>query len=80
MPPNFSKRWCKFFDRIGLPHITFHSARVRATTKLMEAGVDQRIAMDFIDHSSELVHRIYVRARPSHHQSAVDALGSNPSS
>lgn len=80
MPPNFSKRWSKFFDSIGLPHITFHSARVRVATALMEAGVDQRIAMDYIDHSSDLVHRIYLRARPSHHQSAVDALGSKRSS
>lgn len=75
MPQNFSKKWAKFFDRIGLPHITFHSTRVRVATKLMEEGVDTRIAMDFIDHSSVLVHRIYLRSRPSHHQAAVDALG-----
>jgi site-specific recombinase XerD len=77
MPQNFSKRWAKFFDRIGLPHITFHSTRVRVATRLMEKGVDQRIAMDFIDHSSALVHRIYLKARPEHHRSAVDALGSS---
>lgn len=81
LPENFSKRWAKFFDRIGLPHITFHSTRVRVATQLMEKGVDQRIAMDFIDHSSALVHRIYLKARPDHHQPAVDALGDNkPSS
>jgi len=80
MPPNFSKRWCKFFDGIGLPHLSFHSVRVRVATQLMESGVDQRIAMDYIDHSSELVHKIYLRARPSHHQAAVDALGSKRSS
>lgn len=80
MPPNFSKKWGKFFDRIGLPHITFHSTRVRVATKLMEEGVDQRIVMDFIDHSSELVHRIYLRNRPSHQQAALDALGSKRSS
>lgn len=78
MPQNFSKRWAKFFDRIGLPHITFHSTRVRVATRLMEKGVDQRIAMDFIDHSSELVHRIYLKARPEHHRAAVDALGGKP--
>jgi site-specific recombinase XerD len=78
MPPNFSKRWAKFFDRIGLPHITFHSTRVRVATRLMEKGVDQRIAMDFIDHSSELIHGIYLKARPEHHRAAVDALGNNP--
>lgn len=77
MPPNFSKRWAKFFDGIGLPHITFHSTRVRVATRLMEKGVDQRIAMDFIDHSSALVHRIYLKARPEHHQAAVDALGNS---
>lgn len=76
MPPNFSKKWSKFFDRIGLPHITFHSTRVRVATKLMEEGVDQRVAMDFIDHSSELVHQIYLRHRPDHQQAAVDALRS----
>jgi integrase len=76
MPPNFSKKWAKFLSRIGLSGITFHSIRVRVATKLMEEGVDRRIAMDFIDHSSELVHRIYVKARPEHQQSAIDALGS----
>jgi integrase len=76
IPPNFSKKWAKFFDALGLPHITFHSTRVRVATKLMEEGVDQRIARDFIDHSNELMHRVYLRARPSHHQAAVDALGS----
>lgn len=76
LPPNFPKRWAKFFDSIGLPHITFHSTRVRVATQLMEKGVHPGIAMDYIDHSSVLVHRVYLRARPSHHQAAVDALGS----
>lgn len=78
--PRFSKKWCKFFDRIGLPHITFHSTRVRVVTRLLEKGVDARIARDFVDHSSELVHKIYLRVRPSHHQPALDALGSKRSS
>jgi integrase len=74
LPPNFSKKWAKFFDDIGLPHITFHSTRVRVATKLMEEGVDLRIAMDYVDHSSVLMHKIYLRQRPEHHQAAVEAL------
>lgn len=76
MPPNFSKKWSKFFDKIGLPHITFHSTRVRVATKLMEKGVHPEIARDYIDHSSELVHRIYLRSRPAHQQAAIDAVAS----
>jgi integrase len=79
LPPNFSKKWSKFFDDIGLPHITFHSTRVRVATKLMEEGVHPEIARDYIDHSSALIHRIYLRQRPAHHQAAVDALGSKKS-
>jgi len=80
MPKNFSKKWKYFFKRIGLPHLSFHSTRVTVVNTLRDRGVDKRDAMDFIDHSSDIVHRSYEREKPMRQLSSVNALSRKPSS
>lgn len=80
MPKNFSKRWKYFFKKIGLPHLSFHSTRVTVVNKLRDQGVDKRDAMDYVDHSSEIVHRSYEREKPIRQLSAVNALSRKLSS
>jgi integrase len=80
MPKWWSKRWGYFFKRHKLKHITFHCTRVTGVTRLRRQGVDERIAMEYVGHSSELVHRTYQRKRKDDQISAVNALSRNPSS
>jgi integrase len=79
MPENFSKKWKVFFKKCGFANLSFHCTRVTCVTRLARAGVDLRIAMDYIGHSSTLVHRIYQRLKPADHGAAIRALASSPS-
>jgi integrase len=79
MPENFSKKWKAFFKKCGFANLSFHCTRVTCVTRLARAGVDLRIAMDYIGHSSTLVHRIYQRLKPADHGAAIRALASSAS-
>lgn len=65
---NTTTRWSKFLKQHGikaaLPGVTFHSTRVTVVTALARKGVDQRIAMNYVDHASTTVHKIYLRLKP----------------
>lgn len=78
MPPSFSAAWTKFFRRHGLGHLSFHCTRVTVVSRLREERVDERVAMDFVGHSSVLVHRIYQRGRRAEQDAAIDALRRKP--
>ncbi len=60
-PPMPSRQWQHAFRRMGLPHLTFHCARVSYVTRLARACVPLQAAMRLVNHSSELVHRAYSR-------------------
>jgi len=80
LPPSFAKVWWTFFQRLGMPHLSFHCTRVTAVTRLRRAKVDPRVARDFIGHSSEIIHRIYERGSHAEQAGATAALGSSASS
>ena len=61
LPDNASTQFSNFLRRIGLKSHSFHCSRVTFITRLARAGVPLREAMKLVDHSSELVHKIYSR-------------------
>jgi integrase len=74
MPKGFSRKWQDFFSRHKMGHLTFHCTRVTGATRLRRAGVDMRVAMEYVGHSDKLVHQVYVRARKEDQLAAVLAL------
>lgn len=77
----FAKAYWKFFRKIGLPHLSFHSTRVDLITRLREAGIPEADAMLICLHASTTVHRIYPRlpAAGSHLQAAMRKLAAQSS-
>lgn len=71
LPPAPSKHWYKFFQKLGLGHLSFHSTRVTVVTRLVLAGVPEAKTMKYVGHSSTTVHRMYQRHRPAD----VDEVG-----
>lgn len=58
-----SRRWQQFFAKLKMPHLCFHCLRVTYVNRLRRAGVPREVAMRLVNHSSELVHRIYQREK-----------------
>jgi integrase len=71
LPAQPSPRWIKFFKSIGLDDLCFHCTRVTVVTRLCEAGFSESQTMAYVGHTSELVHAIYRKMRPT----AVAKLG-----
>ncbi len=76
LPPMPAKLWWQFFREVDLPHLCFHSTRVTVVTRMCRAGVPQGVAMSYVGHSSELVHRVYQRLTLPDQASALRALSS----
>jgi integrase len=58
-----SRRWQQFFIKIGKPHLVFHCLRVTYVNRLRRAGVPREVAMRLVNHSSELMHKVYQREK-----------------
>jgi integrase len=58
-----SRRWQQFFIKIEMPHLCFHCLRVTYVNRLRRAGVPREAAMRLVNHSSELIHKVYQRER-----------------
>jgi integrase len=58
-----SRRWQQFFIKIGKPHLCFHCLRVTYVNRLRRAGVPREAAMRLVNHSSELIHKVYQREK-----------------
>jgi integrase len=58
-----SRRWQQFFQKMKMPHLTFHCTRVTFITRMHRAGIPEEIVRRLVNHANELVHRIYVRER-----------------
>ena len=58
-----SRRWQQFFIKVKTPHLCFHCLRVTYVNRLRRAGVPREAAMRLVNHSSELIHRIYQREK-----------------
>lgn len=76
LPPLPSKLWWKFFGKIGLPHLCFHCTRVTVISRLARRGVPIQLAMGFIGHADETVHKIYQRLGPKDYAPALAAIAS----
>ncbi|MEI6493033.1 MAG: tyrosine-type recombinase/integrase [Verrucomicrobiota bacterium] len=61
LPKKASLRWGKFFRKIGLPHLTFHSTRVTVVTRLARSGASKAQTMSYVGHASEAVNDVYLR-------------------
>lgn len=73
-----SVHWRKFFDSIGLRDAWFHCLRSTVITEMARAGVPISIAMRYVLHASEEIHRIYQRLKTGDLTHAAAAVGSRP--
>lgn len=76
LPPLAAKDWWKFFGEIKMPHLCFHCTRVTVISQLARRGVPIQIAMGFIGHADETVHKIYQRLGPRDYAPALAAISS----
>lgn len=75
VPENDSKPFTLLFKRLGMIGVSFHSTRVSVVSRLARSpGIKPEIAMRYVNHSSELVHRIYQRLRSDDLLGVSDAL------
>lgn len=65
LPKYPSKAWFRFFRRIGLPHLSFHSTRVSVVTRLARNGYSMAQTKAYVGHASDTVHAIYQRLAPA---------------
>lgn len=75
-----SRAWRAFFDELGLKHLCFHCTRVTFVTRLARAGAPLGVAMALVNHSSELVHRLYRRTRADELSGWADRIAAAPPS
>jgi len=86
-PPLASRDWSLFLkgraerNRQGIcPHLTFHSTRVTAITRMARAGVPIQQAMAYVGHADQAVHRIYQRLQADDLTRCTEALQFAPNS
>ncbi len=72
-PKTASSLFHRLFRRLGID-TSFHATRVTVVTRMAIAGVDQRLAMAYVNHSSRMVHAIYTKLRPEHALAVTAAL------
>lgn len=75
-----SRAWRAFFDGLGFRHLCFHCTRVTFVTRLARAGAPLGVAMALVNHSSELVHRLYRRTRADELSGWADRIAAPPPS
>lgn len=74
MPPNAARDFHRFFQKLALPEVTFHSTRVTVASRLARSGYPLAKAMRLLNHSSELVHRQYQRLQAEDVADAYEVL------
>lgn len=78
MPFQPSRAWRAFFDGLGMGHLCFHCTRVTFISRLARAGAPLGVAMRLVNHSSELVHRLYRRTRADELSGWADRIAAPP--
>ncbi len=53
--------WNRFFKRIGLVNVDFHSTRRTFISRGALAGIPESVMMKLVNHGSQQIHRIYQR-------------------
>jgi integrase len=74
LPANAARDFHRFFKKVALPKVTFHSTRVTVASRLAAAGYPISKAMRLLNHSSELVHRSYQRLQAEDVADAYEVL------
>lgn len=74
MPSNAARDFHRFFKKLALPEVTFHSTRVTVASRLARGGYSIAKAMRLLNHSSELVHRQYQRLKAEDVADAYEVL------
>lgn len=74
LPPNAARDFHRFFKKLGIAGVTFHSTRVTVASRLARGGYSITKAMRLLNHGSELVHRQYQRLQPQDVADAYDVL------
>jgi integrase len=59
IPKDASKKWRRFFKRIGRKDYCFHCCRVTVITRLAQSGVSEAKAMKYVGHACTEIHRQY---------------------
>ena len=54
----------RFLDKLEIPKV-HHGLRATWITKAALSGIPQAVAMAFVHHAGDAVHRLYQRVRPS---------------
>lgn len=73
-----SRAFQHFFRRVGMEGFSVHCLRVTYITRLLRGGVAPGVAMRLVNHSSEMVHRMYQRIRVDDLMPFADAVSFAP--
>lgn len=74
LPSSAARDFHRFFKKLGIAGVTFHSTRVTVASRLARSGYPLAKAMRLLNHSSELVHRTYQRLQPEDVADAYEHL------
>lgn len=73
LPANASRDFACLFKKVGV-NTTFHSCRVTVASRLARSGYPISLAMRVLNHSSELIHKLYQKLQPADVAGAYDVL------
>ncbi len=74
MPANAARDFHRFFKKLAIEGVTFHSTRVTVASRLARSGYPISKAMRLLNHGSELVHRQYQRLQAEDVADAYEVL------
>lgn len=61
LPSGAAREFHRFFKKLSIPGVSFHSTRVTVASRLARSGYSIAKAMRLLNHGSELIHRQYQR-------------------
>lgn len=74
LPTSAARDFHRFFQKLKIAGVTFHSTRVTVASRLARSGYPLAKAMRLLNHSSELVHRQYQRLQAEDVADAYEVL------
>ena len=74
LPADAARQFHRFFKKLNNCRLTFHSTRVTVASRLARSGYPLSKACRLLNHSSTLVHQMYIRLQPADVADAFDHL------
>ena len=74
IPKMYGRDLWRFFQKIGMPHYSFHCTRVTVITKAARAGVPENHLMAYVGHGKTDVHRVYQKLKARDLQGVAQAI------